>query len=142
MPQAQSRPRVFVVDDEDVIASSLATILCRAGFDAKPFTEPLMALKTADFEAPDLLISDVVMPGISGIDLAIQIQERCRSCKVLMFSGQAATADLLEKARASGHDFEVLLKPVHPRDLLSKIREVMPPVTTALHSPSVSCKSV
>jgi DNA-binding NtrC family response regulator len=124
MPQERPRPCVFVVDDESVIALSLATILCRSGFDAKPFTEPLIALKAARSEAPDLLISDVVMPKLSGFDLAVQIQEFCPNCKVLMFSGQAATADMLEKARANGRDFELLLKPVHPQDLLNKIRDL------------------
>jgi hypothetical protein len=42
-----------------------------------------------------------------------------------LFSGQAATSHLLEDARASGHDFEVLSKPVHPGDLLKKIRTVI-----------------
>jgi DNA-binding NtrC family response regulator len=124
MPEERRRPCVFVVDDESVIAFSLATILCRSGFDAKPFTEPLIALKAARSEAPDLLISDVVMPILSGFDLAVQIQEFCPNCKVLMFSGQAATADLLDKSRANGHDFEFLLKPVHPQDLLNKIRDI------------------
>ncbi len=139
MPQAQSRPRIFVVDDESVIALSLATILCRSGFDAKSFTEPLKALKSALSEAPDLLISDVVMPEISGIDLAIQIQVSCPGCKVLLFSGQAATADLIEKARATGNEFEFLLKPVHPQDLLNKIREVTrdsPPFTSVQEASS------
>jgi hypothetical protein len=42
--------------------------------------------------------------------------------KILLFSGQAATADLLEKARARGCEFEILAKPVHPQDLLSRLR--------------------
>jgi hypothetical protein len=44
------------------------------------------------------------------------------ACKILLFSGQAATADLLEKARAQGHQFEILAKPVHPQDLLAKLK--------------------
>ena len=43
--------------------------------------------------------------------------------KILLFSGQAATADLLEKARAQGYEFEILAKPVHPQDLLTKLRQ-------------------
>jgi len=125
MPHEQPRPCVFVVDDESVIALSLAKILCCSGFDAKPFTEPLIALKAARSEAPELLISDVVMPKLSGFDLAVQIQAFCPNCKVLMFSGQAATADLLQTARANGQDFELLLKPVHPQDLLDRIRGLM-----------------
>jgi len=124
MPQERPRFCIFVVDDESIIALSLATILCRSGFDAKPFTEPLLALKAARSDVPDLLISDVVMPILSGYDLAVQIQEFCPNCKVLMFSGQAATADLLDKSRANEHDFELLLKPVHPQDLLNKIRDI------------------
>jgi len=72
-----------------------------------------------------LLISDVMMPEMSGIELALRIRESCPDCKVLLFSGQAATANLLEKARADGHDFELLSKPVHPSDLLAKIRAVI-----------------
>ena len=124
MPEQRKLPRVFVVDDEHVIATSLALILRQLGFEVTPFIEPLEALNAANSEAPDLLISDVVMPALSGIDLAIQMQERCPNCKVLLFSGQAATASMLEKARANGHNFELLLKPVHPKDLLREIRKV------------------
>jgi DNA-binding NtrC family response regulator len=113
-----------VVDDEPVIASTLAIILRQTGFDVASFTEPFEALKAARVEAPDLLISDVVMPELSGVDLAIQIQESCPNCKVLLFSGQSATAGMLDAARASGHNFELLLKPVHPKDLLREIQKV------------------
>lgn len=124
MPEERKLARVFVVDDEPVIALSLAIILRQSGFEAKSFTEPMEALDAALSEAPDLLISDVVMPVLSGIDLAIRMQERCPACKVLLFSGQAATASMLDAARANGHDFELLLKPVHPKDLLREIQKV------------------
>lgn len=119
------RPRVFVVDDETVIANTLGVILRQQGFEAHSFNLPLEALSAAREMAPDLLISDVVMPLLSGIELAIQLREICPNCKVLLFSGQAATASMLEKARASGNDFEVLAKPVHPADLLKKIRTAL-----------------
>jgi CheY-like chemotaxis protein len=125
MPQSGKLPRVFVVDDEQIIASTVATILRCQGFDATYFTEPLEALKAAPSETPDLLISDVMMPLLSGIDLAVQLQEFCPKCKVLLFSGQSATAEMLQSALAAGHEFEVLLKPVHPTDLLKKIQSVM-----------------
>jgi CheY-like chemotaxis protein len=124
MLKQRRQPLVFVVDDENVIASSLATILRHLGFDATPFTEPFDALKAAQFRHPDLLITDVVMPQLSGIELAVQVEAFCPDCKVLLFSGQAATADLLQAARADGHDFELVLKPVHPKDLLSKIQQL------------------
>lgn len=130
MFQPGKQPRVFVVDDEDVIASTLAMILrTQGGFEARAFTMPLDALDAARLDAPDLLISDVVMPHLSGIELAIQVREHCPDCKVLLFSGQAATADMLETARANGNEFELLLKPVHPSDLLARIRNLTEAIT-------------
>ncbi len=125
MPELRKPLRVFVVDDEDVIASSMAMILrFQGGFHARSFTDPLAALTAAKGDPPDLLISDVVMPELSGIDLAIQIREFCPNCKVLLFSGQAATNQLLESAAHAGYRFEILMKPVHPADLLAKIQGV------------------
>jgi DNA-binding NtrC family response regulator len=125
MPDPRQQPYVFVVDDEEVIASTLTMILrLQGGFRARSFSKPLEALEAAHLEAPDLLISDVVMPLLSGIELAIRMKELCPNCKVLLFSGQAATAHLLEAAQADGHDFDLLLKPVHPADLLIKIRNL------------------
>jgi CheY-like chemotaxis protein len=115
--------RVFVVDDEEVIARTLTTILQLEGFYARCFTDPEDALRAALLQVPDLLISDVVMPQFSGIELAIRIRELCPDCKVLLFSGQAATADLLHDARELGHDFHLLAKPIHPRDLISRVNQ-------------------
>ncbi|MGA3130934.1 MAG: response regulator [Terracidiphilus sp.] len=130
MPQPQQQLSVFVVDDEDVIATTLAMILrLQGGFCARSFNQPQDALEAAQLEAPDLLISDVVMPQISGIDLAIRVRECCPDCKVLLFSGQASTAYLLEAAKADGHDFDFLTKPVHPTDLLIKIRSLIEPAS-------------
>ena len=61
------------------------------------------------------------MPDMNGIDAAIQIRSFLPKCKILLFSGQAATADLLETARQQGHEFEILAKPVHPEDFLAKL---------------------
>jgi CheY-like chemotaxis protein len=118
---SNSDPRVFIIDDEPVIASSLAAILQTNGYSARFFTCPLEALAAARSESPDLVISDVAMPGISGIDLAIQMRAQYPSCKILLFSGQAATLDLLDGARAQGYDFRLPQKPVFPSEFLSRI---------------------
>jgi CheY-like chemotaxis protein len=115
--------RVFVVDDESTISSTLAAILRLSGYRAQSFTNPFEALSSTMEEPPDLLISDVVMPQMSGVELAIQIRALCPSCKILLFSGQAATADFLTQARKDGHDFQLLSKPIHPKDLLLAIRQ-------------------
>jgi CheY-like chemotaxis protein len=111
--------RIFVVDDEPVIASSLAAILRMNGFSARFFTSPLAALAAARSESPDLVISDVAMPDISGIELASKWER-----SILLVSGQAGTLDLLEGARAQGYDFRLLAKPVFPSELLSEIGQL------------------
>jgi CheY-like chemotaxis protein len=119
---AQRNPLVFVVDDESVIASTLAAILKESGFKPVFFTNPLAALQSAKVIGPDLLISDVIMPQMTGVELAIQIRKVAPLCKVLLLSGEMATAELIERAQEDGHHFAVLAKPVHPTDLLSAIR--------------------
>ena len=117
------RPLILIVDDERVIADTLSAILFQSGFQTMTAYNAEHALELARTTPPDLLISDVVMPGMSGIDLAITITEVLPHCKVLLFSGQAATVDLLETARRSGHNFTTLTKPIHPTDMLRRISE-------------------
>jgi CheY-like chemotaxis protein len=117
-----AKPRVLVVDDERVIADTLSIILNQNGFDASPVYTGTAAVDRARETKPELIISDVIMPDMNGIEAAIRIRQILPACKILLFSGQAATADLLEKARAQGHEFEILAKPVHPQDLLAKLK--------------------
>ena len=114
--------RVLVADDEQVIANTLAIILNQAGFEARAVYSGEKALEELDSFQPDMLISDVIMTGMTGIEVAIETRKKLPNCKVLLFSGQAATADLLERARVQGHEFDILAKPVHPTDLLAKLR--------------------
>ena len=122
MPENAYKPRVLVADDERVIADTLAMILNQSGFQARVAYTGEKALELAAEFQPEMLISDVIMAGLNGIDAAIKIREILPSIKILLFSGQAATADLLEKARVQGYEFEILAKPVHPQDLLAKLR--------------------
>ena len=117
-----SKPKVLVADDEQVIANTLAIILNQAGFEARAVFSGEKAVESLDSFRPDMLISDVIMTGMTGIEAAIITRSKMPNCKILLFSGQAATADLLEKARTEGHEFEILAKPVHPTDLLAKLR--------------------
>jgi len=120
-----SGQRVFVVDDEPVIASTLAMILNSSGFDTASFTDPSSALEAALVDPPDMLISDIVLPLFSGVELAKRVKHRCLRCKVLLFSGHVETAAMLEEAWAQAHQFELLPKPIHPTVLLNRVRSLM-----------------
>jgi DNA-binding response OmpR family regulator len=110
---------IVVVDDEEMITSSLGEILGREGFDVFAFTNPLKALERMETVGPDLLISDVMMPQLNGIDLAIKTRIVRPECRILLFS--AAASELTQEAWADGHDFRLLQKPVHPDELLREI---------------------
>ncbi len=122
MHENRVKPKVLVVDDERVIADTLAMILNQSGFDARAVYSGETAVDMASTITPDMLITDVIMADLNGIDAAIMIRSILPNIKILLFSGQAATADLLEKARAKGYEFEILAKPVHPQDLLSRLQ--------------------
>ncbi|MFZ0273286.1 MAG: response regulator [Acidobacteriaceae bacterium] len=120
--QDSPRPRVLVADDERVIADTLAIILRQNGFETATAYNGREAVEAARRWKPDLLVSDVMMPELTGIEAAIQIRLLIPECKVLLFSGQTETAAMLSDARLRGYDFEILQKPVHPTDLIDRLR--------------------
>ena len=123
---AKQPPIVMVVDDEKVIADTLSIILSNHGFLVQTAYNSESALDQARVIPPQLLLSDVMMgPGGDGIYLALEMMKLQPDCKVILFSGHAATHGLMEQARLSGHSFTLLSKPLHPADLLSAICECL-----------------
>jgi CheY-like chemotaxis protein len=116
-----SKRRVIVVDDERLIANTLATILNNAGYDARAVYSGEQLVELLETFQPEVLIADVVMPGMTGIQAAIATRNKLPKCNILLFSGQPITADLIDQARAQGHEFELVAKPVHPSELLAKL---------------------
>lgn len=120
----ESSPLTFVVDDDEQIAKMLAVILQMHFFNAMPFFGPEAALEAARQEAPDFLISDVVMPGMDGIELAIAMRGLAPNCKVLLFSGQVGAHALIEEAKLRGHDFGLVEKPIEPKLLVEALQQL------------------
>ena len=123
MTTVQASRRVLILDDEQIIANTLALILNKNGYEACAVYNAQDAIQTASRLSPDVLISDVIMEGMTGIDAAIRISQLVPKCRIILFSGQAATADLLQRAEADGFSFEILAKPVHPRVLLERLTD-------------------
>lgn len=125
MVETADKPKVLIADDEHVIADTLAAILNHSGFEARPAYCSAEALEIARTFRPNLLISDVIMDGMSGIQAAVRIKMMLPGIRVFLLSGQIATLELLDKERAGGLGFEILTKPVHPRELIRRLRESM-----------------
>lgn len=129
---------IYVVDDRTIIAETLVTVLIQKGFRAIAFDDPTIALSAASIKHPDVLISDVIMPRMTGIDLAIRVRNAHPECRVVLYSGQIHTADLLEKAKKEGYEFEILAKPVHPDQILERLRDMMSANPRSSDGPSAS----
>jgi CheY-like chemotaxis protein len=119
------RPTILVVDDESVIADTITEILSRSGYAAMAAYDAPSAIEIALLTPPELLITDVSLPGPSGIELAIMIRRIFPECKILLISGHSSTADLLMRARHAGHAFTLLPKPVQPKELLASVAECL-----------------
>jgi DNA-binding NtrC family response regulator len=121
MTGRERRRRVLVADDEKLIADTLAQILNARGFDAKAAYSGEQALEMAPFVNPDVLIADVIMGGMNGVDTAISIKKIFPRCRVILCSGQVTSELLVQKAEEQGYRFDLLFKPVHPRFLLDRL---------------------
>ncbi|UWZ82336.1 response regulator transcription factor [Occallatibacter riparius] len=126
-----AKPKVLIADDEKLIADTLALILNQGGFEAQAVYTCKRALEVAPAFQPDVLISDVLMAEMNGVDAAIQMRSLLPDIRVFLLSGQTATADMIARSKAGTMGFEVLVKPVHPQELLRR-----------LHNAAVQVRSV
>jgi CheY-like chemotaxis protein len=121
-------PAIFVIDDESNIADTLTKILGSKGYEAFAFYNGRSAIEAARRRCPDVVLADVMMPRMNGIDTVIAIRRLCLGTRIILFSGQAGTTDLLEGARAKGYSFDILPKPIHPDKLLKKLASLKKPL--------------
>ncbi len=117
--------RILIVDDERMIADTLSVIFRSVGYEAFTAYNGLLGLDAARKLAPNLVLSDVVMPELDGVTMAIEIRNSLPGVIVLLFSGQAGTSDLLRSAEEKGFHFEMLQKPIHPDEILRKVASTL-----------------
>jgi len=129
MPGLGISSKVLIVDDEKNICESLAAIFTSRGYEAKVASSAEQAVEIIAEWEPDLAILDVGLPKMNGIDLAIASKNGYPSCRILLFSGQPNTFDLLAQAEADGHLFEIVAKPVHPTVMLDRAARLLSPIS-------------
>lgn len=120
-----TRPLVLVADDERLIADTLVEILESEGFRAKAVSDGSAVIHFVELAKPDILLCDVMMPNMSGIEAAKRVRELIPDVPIILFSGQAAASGAIEDAVAEGHCFEVLAKPIKPELLISTIHKLL-----------------
>ncbi|HSY04070.1 MAG TPA: response regulator [Acidobacteriaceae bacterium] len=121
-----SEKRVLIVDDEHNIADTLKTIFSNAGYSAQAAYSAEQALPLIAEWNPQLVIVDVRLPGMNGVDLAMKMKAEFPLSSTLLFTGDGSVAELVELARRKGHNFELLAKPVPPGELLTLAADFFP----------------
>jgi DNA-binding NtrC family response regulator len=131
-----SEKRVLIVDDEVVIADSLARIFSNSGYEAKAAYSIDGAVQAVSEWTPHLAIVDVRLKEVNGVDFAIQLREKFPGCEVALFTGLTDLSNLLEKAHDAGHTFEVISKPISPADMLDFVARKLSGIGEGALSPA------
>jgi len=117
-------PTILVVDDERLVADTVSEVLKDAGYSTITAYDGWEALDIANRCRPTFLITDVLMPRMNGVELAIALRRMQPSLRVLLFSGNAGVSDIIDESRKQGYDFDILGKPIHPNLLLKRLAEL------------------
>jgi|SRR5579859_3096068 len=120
------KPTILIVDDQHMIADTTSMVLNGAGFRAQCAYGGQSALEMALKLKPDYLLTDIVMPGMNGVDLAISVRNRLPATVIVLISGQAGITDLIRQAKDVGYEFNLLAKPIHPEKLLEYLKRTAP----------------
>jgi DNA-binding NtrC family response regulator len=121
MSENDYKPRVLIVDDEKNIADSLVMVFKIKGIEAIAAYSAESAVEAVENFEPDIVLSDVIMGRMTGVDLAIYLSRARPEVKVILFSGQGATGGLLTEGSKKGHEFHLLAKPIHPEKLIEEL---------------------
>jgi DNA-binding NtrC family response regulator len=121
MCQMKPSLRVAVIDDERVIADSLAEILRLHGYEVKAHYSGESAMADALEFSPQVVLSDIQMNTIDGVETAVRIRETQPQCRIILVSASPMSGSIYE--RICGLGFEFLQKPVRPQEILAALRE-------------------
>jgi two-component system cell cycle response regulator CpdR len=114
-------PRILLAEDEEAMRAYLERALTKAGFDVTSVDRGTEAVPLLEKEQFDLLLSDIVMPEMDGIELAQRCAEVSPRTKVMFITGFAAVS--LRASREQPHA-KVLSKPFHLRDLVLEVERI------------------
>lgn len=115
--------RILLAEDDDSLRTFLAGALSKAGHDVTDFPDGDLALDAIMSANFDLLLTDIVMPGIDGVELARKAADLQPNMKIVFITGFAAVA--LNPANQAPAKAKVLSKPFHLRELVAEVEKVM-----------------
>jgi response regulator NasT len=123
MMSGNAKPLLMVLDDDNAIRQTWTIIFRQHGYEVVPVDRGAAAIEATHLRAPDLLLADIHLPDMSGIEVARRVHQIAPACHILFISGDSGSSGALDEARAQGISFEVLPKPISPADLIRRIDE-------------------
>jgi two-component system, OmpR family, response regulator ResD len=117
-----TRGSVLVVDDEPVITEVVSRYLERAGYATRVAADGLEALRIADDSEPDLVVLDLLLPGLDGLEVMRELRERRRT-PVILLTAKGEAGDRIMGLRRGADDYVV--KPFSPAELVARVDAVL-----------------
>jgi len=118
---ARPRPHVLVVDDDAATRDGLTALLESWGYSASAVSNGQAALKSCDKDLPHAIVTDLMMPGMNGLQFVEALRERVQQVAIIMITGQATIETAVQAIKLGAYDY--LTKPLEPqrlRDVLEK----------------------
>lgn len=112
-------PKILVVDDDPAISEMLTIVLDAEGFEAKPVTDGLEAIPAFHSYQPDLILLDLMLPGMSGVDICKEIRKES-AVPIVMLTAKTDTVDVVLGLESGADDY--ITKPFKPKELVARIR--------------------
>jgi DNA-binding response OmpR family regulator len=114
--------RVLVVDDEEPLAALVAEYLARAGFETTVCSDGLEAIRTARVVSPDVVVLDLGLPGLDGVEVCRQLRT-FTDCYVVMLTARSDEVDKLIGLSVGADDY--VTKPFSPRELVARVHALL-----------------
>ncbi|BAU95139.1 two-component system response regulator [Corynebacterium suranareeae] len=111
--------KILVVDDDPAISEMLTIVLAAEGFDTVAVTDGALAVETASREQPDLILLDLMLPGMNGIDICRVIRQES-SVPIIMLTAKTDTVDVVLGLESGADDY--VNKPFKAKELVARIR--------------------
>ena len=115
--------RLLIVEDEDTLCESLQRVFIREGYETDRADSAESAFKLLETKSYDLIITDIILPGISGIELLTKYRKTNPSQKVIIITAYASLATAVEAIKAGACDF--ILKPLMHDEMKKAVRKAL-----------------
>jgi two-component system response regulator RegX3 len=122
MVMAESQPTVLIVEDESSFVEALVVGLKREGFLVKVARDGVTALSVFDAVRPDLVLLDVMLPSLSGVDVCREIRSRSKT-PIIMVTAKGSEIDTVVGLEVGADDY--VTKPYRLRELVARMRAVL-----------------